>query len=250
MKKNQTKEHPVLFSLMMGILLTLLVAVASAAATILELDETGIMFAQACAFLIMAAVVTVYMRKKDRTLVSFGFSKPVIPTIKLWLYYLPLVIIVLIQPVIGGLNFGLSGTQILLIIVFSLLVGYTEESIFRGIIRERLHAKGPVFYIVFSSLFFGILHMANALNGSNIIHILLQVLNALLLGVILALLIEITGYIIPLILFHFMFDALAQLTNTNIVEHELLVVSILNLIYLLYGAYLIYEFRNRNKSHA
>ncbi|WP_438351102.1 CPBP family intramembrane glutamic endopeptidase [Paenibacillus sp. FA6] len=247
MKEKVAKGHPILFSIMLGIVLTLLIAVASAVATILGFEDTGIMVAQACAFLVMAVIVTLYMRKKDRSFAIFGFNKLDIRKEKVTLYYIPLLIIVLVQPIMGVFNLELTVTEMILILIFSLLVGYTEESIFRGIIREKLQFKGPVFYIVFSSIFFGILHMANALNGSDFIHILLQIINAFLIGLILALLIETTNNIIPLILFHFMFDALAQMTSSVIVDKEVLVVSILNIIYLVYGSYLVYILLHKKK---
>lgn len=247
MKENGAKGRPMLFSIMLGILLTLLISVASAIATIMGFEDTGIMVAQACAFFVMAVIVTVYMRKKDRSLGIFGFNKLDIRKEKVTLYYIPLLIIVFVQPIMGGFNLELSVSKIIIILIFSFLVGFTEESIFRGIIREKLQSKGPIFYIVFSSIFFGILHMANALSGNDIIQVVLQIINALLIGLILALLIETTHNIIPLILFHFMFDALAQITNTNMVDKEIQVVSILNIIYLLYGTYLILVLLHRKK---
>ncbi|MOA27098.1 hypothetical protein D3C78_1479440 [compost metagenome] len=87
--------------------------------------------------------------------------------------------------------------------------------------------------------------MANAFNGTEMIHIILQVINAFLIGIILALLIEITSNIIPLIAFHFIFDAFAQVTNPDIVDKELLVVSILNVLYLVYGIYLVFVLMRR-----
>jgi len=247
MKENGAKEHPILFSIMLGIMLTLLVAVASAVATKVGLEDTGIMISQAWAFFIMAVILTLYMRKKDRSLSIFGFNKLHIRKEKVALYYIPLLIIALVQPIMGGFNLELTVTKIILIIVFSLLVAYTEESIFRGIIRERLQFKGPVFYIAFSSIFFGILHMANALSGKDLISTSLQVINALLIGLILALLIEMTNNIIPLIAFHFLFDALAQMTSSVIEDKEILAVSILNIIYLLYGCYLIVVLMRKKK---
>ncbi|WP_410768517.1 CPBP family intramembrane glutamic endopeptidase [Fontibacillus sp. BL9] len=247
MNQNKTAGHPILFSLMLGIGLTLLVSIASAAATIMELGDRGIMIAQGCAFLVMGVIVTVYMKKRDRTMGIFGFNKLDERNGKATLYYIPLLIIALVQPLMGGFNPELSFLDVVIILVFSLLVGYAEESVFRGIIREKLQFKGTKFYIVFSSLFFGILHMANAFNGTGIIHILLQVINALLIGFILALLIETANNIIPLIVFHFLFDALAQVTSSAILDQEILAVSILNILYLVYGIYLIYILSNRKK---
>ncbi|MHA6534220.1 CPBP family intramembrane glutamic endopeptidase [Paenibacillus sp. BAC0078] len=248
MKENTVKGHPVLFSIMLGVVLTLLVSVASAAASIMELDDTGVRFSQACAFFVMAVIVIIYMTRNGRSLASFGFKKINAAKAQQALYYIPLLIIALLQPAMSGINFDLSGIEVASILLLTVLVGFTEETIFRGIIRERLRFKGPVFYIVFSSVFFGILHMANALNGTELIHILLQVVNALLLGCILALLIETADNIIPLVAFHFIYDALAMVSNENL-DQEILVVSLLNILYLLYGIYLVVVLSRRKQSH-
>lgn len=135
------------------------------------------------------------------------------------------------------------------IVIMTMIVGYTEESIFRGIIRDKLKHKGPVFYIIFSSVFFGVLHMVNAFGGKDIISTLLQVANALLLGCVLALLIEAGNNIIPLIAFHFIYDALAMVSNDN-VENEVLFVGILNIMYLIYGIYLLVVLTRRNENNS
>lgn len=249
MGNNVSKGHPIWLSIMFGLGLTLWIAVASAVATIAGLTDTGIMITQTCAFFVMAVMVMVYMRKKDRSLGIFGFHKLEMRKDKAALYYIPLLIIVLVQPMMGGLNTELSAPKIILIIVFSLLVGFTEESIFRGIIRANLIQKGPVFYIVFSSVFFGLLHVANAFSGSDSLQIILQVINALLIGFILALLIETTNNIIPLIVFHFLFDALAQMTSSDIADKEIMIVSVLNILYLLYGAYLVFVLLHKRKTN-
>ncbi|OAS21861.1 CPBP family intramembrane glutamic endopeptidase [Paenibacillus oryzisoli] len=247
-KSDKTyKNRPVLFSLFLGIVLTLLISVASAVATVRGLGETGMMVAQGCAFLVMAMAVTLYMRRKDRTMAIYGFKRLTGANTKDALYYVPLGIIVLVQPVIGGFNSELSLGKVVLIVLFSLVVGYTEESIFRGIIWEKLKDRGSLFYILFSSIFFGILHMANALNGHDLLSIALQIINAFLIGLILALLIVLTARILPLIIFHFMFDALAQLTNATTTANEIFVVAVLNICYLLYGAYLVVRLTRKRR---
>jgi membrane protease YdiL (CAAX protease family) len=234
---------------MLGVVLTLLISVASAVATILEFGDTGIRNAQACAFLVMAIIVTVHMKRQDSSLLRFGFRKLEAKQAGAVLFYIPLLIIAVAQPVMSGINVDLSLVEVISIVIMTLLVGFTEESIFRGIIRDKLKFKGPVFYIVFSSVFFGVLHMANALDGKDIIHTLLQVINALLLGCVLALLIEAGNNIIPLIAFHFIYDALAMVSNENL-DHEVLIVSILNILYLFYGIYLVIELTRRHKNHS
>ncbi|WP_164716297.1 CPBP family intramembrane glutamic endopeptidase [Paenibacillus whitsoniae] len=251
MSENINKRlggRPVLFSIGLGLALTLLVSIAAAAATIADLGDSGIMAAQGAAFLVMAIIITGLMRKNDRTMAAYGFKPFAISDHRSALYYIPLLVIALVQPMMGGVDTGLTIGKVMLIFAFSLVVGYTEESIFRGVIRERLKARGAVFYICFSSLLFGILHIANALAGKDWLAVTLQVVNAFLIGLILALLIELTGHIVPLILFHFVYDALAQVTNPALQDHEVLVVSILNVFYLLYGLYLVVILTRRKKA--
>jgi CAAX amino terminal protease family. len=246
-KENKRKRHPILFSCILGISLTALVAIASIIVVRMKLMDAGIVAAQACAYFVMAVILTIYMGKHEGSFGKFGFKKRNIFKEKGTLMYIPLLIIIAVQPVIGGFNLTLTIQEVILILVFSFLVGYTEESIFRGIIRERLRNKGVLFYVLFSSLFFGVLHMANAFNGSSFQHILIQIINALLVGLVLALLIETADNILPLILFHFMFDAFAQLANHMNSKEELLAVSILNIFYFLYGACMIFVLLNRRR---
>lgn len=249
MKNTAAKGHPVIFSLMLGVVLTLLVSVASAVASIQEFGDMGVRNAQACAFLVMAIIVTVYMKRKDSSLISFGFRKLEAKQARPVLFYIPMLLLAVAQPLMSGINVELTAAEVISIVIMTLLVGYTEESIFRGIIRDKLKHKGPVFYIVFSSVFFGVLHMANALGGKDIISTLLQVANALLLGFVLALLIEAGNNIIPLIAFHFIYDALAMVSIENL-EHEVLLVSILNILYLVFGIYLLIVLTRRKSNHS
>jgi len=50
-----------------------------------------------------------------------------------------------------------------------------------------------------------------------------------------------------LIAFHFMFDTFAQLTSSDILNKEVLAVSILNIIYLIYGCYLVVVLLRKKK---
>ena len=134
-----------------------------------------------------------------------------------------------------------------MIIIFTFIVGYTEEALFRGVVKEKLQSKGPTFYIIFSSVFFGILHIANALNGDNLSMAILQVVNAFLVGFILAELITVTDNIIPLIAFHFIFDALAKITNTDANGRGTLILAIWAIIYTLYAAYLYVILKKKAK---
>ncbi|WP_339218563.1 CPBP family intramembrane glutamic endopeptidase [Paenibacillus sp. FSL H8-0332] len=249
MKNTAAQGRPLVYSLVWGVVLTLVVSVASAVATIMEFGDMGIRNAQACAFLVMGIIVTLYMKRKDSSLVSFGFRKLESKPSRAVLFYIPLLLIAVAQPLMNGINVELGAPEVISIIVMTLLVGYTEEAIFRGVIWNYLRFKGPFFYIVFSSIFFGVLHMANAFGGNDLIHTLLQVINALLLGCVLALLIETGRNIVPLIAFHFIYDALAMVSIENL-EREVLIVSILNILYLVYGIYLLMVLIRKHRNNS
>jgi len=171
---------------------------------------------------------------------EFGFQKLDISKTKDVLYYIPLLVIALVNPIIGGLDSNLKIIEIFIILIFALLVGYTEESIFRGIIKKKLEFKGKIYFIVFSSTFFGILHVANAFSGKDLTSVILV-------GLILSILITIVHNIIPLIAFHFLYDALAIMTNSSISQKETLVLIVLTTLYTLYGTYLLFKLKQSLK---
>jgi len=248
MKVRLSDRHPIMFSIMLGLLLISFIAVASMVAALLKFNDRGMILAQGGAFLLMGIIVTLYMKDIHKSLSPFGFKKIEIAKSKEVLYYIPLLIIALVNPIIGGFSTKLTGIDIIIIIIFAFLVGYTEESIFRGIMKERLQSKGIAFFILFSSAFFGILHMANALSGKNLTSVILQVVNAFLVGLILSLLISIVHNIIPLIAFHSLYDTFAIMTNSYVSsEKETLVLTLLTILYTLYGIYLLFILGRRQR---
>jgi len=252
MKERYSDKHPIMFSIMLGILLILFISIASATGQVLKFNNMGILVAQGAAFLLMAIIITIYMKKTDHSLVSFGFQKLQFTETRKVLYYIPLLIIALIHPMINGFDKTITATDIIIVVIFAFLVGYTEECIFRGIIKERLQSKSKTFFIIFSSTFFGILHMANALSGKDLTSVILQVVNAFLVGLILALLITVVNNIIPLIAFHFLYDTLAIMTaSNNFASKESLTLIVLTSLYILYGIYLLFVLRgSQNVSQA
>ncbi|WP_146127335.1 CPBP family intramembrane glutamic endopeptidase [Clostridium vincentii] len=247
MKEKVSKDHPILFSIMLGVILTVLVTFASAISSILKFSNVETIMAQTGAFLVMAIIITVYMTSNGRRLSMFGFRRVELPKTKEVLYYIPLLVVALVIPTLGGINTDLSLKVVMSIIIFTFLVGYTEEFIFRGIIKEKLKSKGGTFYIIFSSIFFGVLHMANGLNG-DIFSAILQALNAFLVGIILSQLITVVDNIIPLIAFHFMYDALAYITKDNPgnVNLEYIASGILTVLLVSYASYLFNILKNKN----
>jgi membrane protease YdiL (CAAX protease family) len=123
------------------------------------------------------------------------------------LFYLPLVAI-LLPMIVSGVDLSHSG-YVLATLLFTLGVGIAEEVYFRGIILRFLGKSfGPLPAVFISVLIFGIGHASGAFVEANMVMVLLSILNAFLFGWVAAENALITKNLIPIIVFHSLFDFL------------------------------------------
>lgn len=101
-----------------------------------------------------------------------------------------------------GLSFD-SYTDLLLMFLMQLLiVAFIEETVFRGIMLRILLAKGTFTAVWISSILFGVTHSLQLIGGQSLEDTLIQIVYALLVGLVLSLLIMDGQSIILTILFH------------------------------------------------
>lgn len=213
-----------------GLGLTLLVSLFSALGVIFQAPPNTMILLQICAFTLAASFFTFYMKKKEGSLVPFGFKHKQTDQF----FHLSVGAIVLIQPAILGLNLSLPLSTLALIFIQMALVGYTEEVLFRGIFFYSLQDEQPQTVILFSSLIFGMLHLASGLNPNQTLFLVaLQLINALLLGMVFAVFYYLTKNIYFVISFHALFNILASVSHIGSLEKNLLAVSILVILYLI-----------------
>lgn len=125
--------------------------------------------------------------------------------VKTCLYYIPL-IIVLLPMIINGVNLS-DMHYALAVLLFTLSVGIAEELYFRGVILKLLNENFSALPVVFiSTLIFGIGHVSSAFVESSTVIVFLTVINALIFGWLTAEIALITKNIIPLMIFHCLFD--------------------------------------------
>ena len=125
--------------------------------------------------------------------------------VKKSLFYLPL-IAVLLPMIVGGVDLSHTG-YVLATLLFTLGVGIAEELYFRGIILSLLGKSfGPLPVVFISVLIFGTSHASGAFVASSLAIVLLSILNAFLFGWIAAETALITKNIVPLMIFHCLFD--------------------------------------------
>lgn len=203
--KSYSRKHPIKSIVLIEVSFLFVVFIAGAVATIKQLSYTSPIL---ISFIPTALVLIIYFTWK-RKWGFFGF-KPV-TTEGNWFYYLPL-LAVLIVLCFQGFDHKPIET-IAFFVGFAALVGFVEESIYRGVMIKILLPLGIVPAIVTSSLLFSLTHVLNLLSGQSMGQTVLQIVYALLMGIVLAQLFIKNGSIYPLILFHFLHNLIQFLGN-------------------------------------
>lgn len=212
-----------------AVLLTGVVAISSAAGVMTAASEQSSILYQLTAFLVMGIFFTLRLRKMGAVSRLKGPAKSTSNKFVYLILLLPF-----IQPFMLGLDTTIAVSTICLTIIQMLLVGYTEELLFRVIYFEYLKKSSSLHYILFSSIVFGILHSAGGINpeASGLL-VLLQVVNALLLGVVFAIVYVLSKNFHLLVLTHAVFNILASVTNTATATQTIATVLLLS------GAYIV-----------
>ncbi|MCL2052475.1 MAG: CPBP family intramembrane metalloprotease [Lachnospiraceae bacterium] len=162
--------------------------------------------------LVVLCAVLLYLCKKQNLLAKIGFTKIGLKDFKENLFYAPLIIMVLMNGVFFFDTPKLAH-DVFTIVAFMALVAFLEEVLFRGLlfkaIEERKSTKAAV---IISGLTFGFGHIVNLLNGYTGIAQIIQIVLAVVIGIVLSLLFVRTKSIVPGIVFHFFFNLASVLS--------------------------------------
>ncbi|OME68900.1 CAAX protease family protein [Paenibacillus odorifer] len=208
-----SQKYPVWTVVIIEVLLLLAVSAAGTYATIKELSYTAPVL---ISFIPIALVLIIYFTVKNKWS-DLGFRPLNTISSGKWIYYAPLAV-VLITISFKGFR-EISTSEVLFFIFFTLLVAFVEESIYRGLIFKTLLTKGAKTAVITSSILFSITHLLNALSGTDMTQILLQLVYSLLIGFVLTLLMLKNNNILPLILFHFVHNLIQFVGNDNTSEY-------------------------------
>ncbi|NGM85087.1 CPBP family intramembrane metalloprotease [Paenibacillus sp. 7124] len=208
-KRTFSQKHPVLAVVIIEALLFLAVFAAGAYATIRQLSGTAPVL---ISFIPIAVVLAIYFSVKKKW-GFYGFrSLRSIPKPDL-VYYAPLLVVLAIIALKGFRPISVS--EVLFYLLFTLLVGFVEESIYRGLILNILLPKGVKTAVLTSSILFAVTHILRVLSGQSALQTVLLIVYALLIGCALALLMVRGRNIWPLILFHFLHNFIQFVGNDN-----------------------------------
>ena len=169
-----------------------------------------------------------------------GFRSPNQPR-DLWYFVLPLL------PAVINLIIGLEVSSLVRLaefFVITLLIGFAEETIFRGLMLNTLKAHGFWRAAIITALLFGLSHALNGLAGKSMAETAAQIFYAVAFGFAFAALVLKQGILWPLVIVHFLIDFASFLQRpdyTIATEWNVLLVVGLAVIFTVYGLFLMLQ---------
>ena len=170
----------------------------------------------------------------------FGLTN--IPKPKKYLYFIPLVILMIVN-LIGGINIQNTASEIVIYMLSMVLIGFLEEIIFRGFLFQMMAKDSIKAAVIVTSITFGIGHIINLLNGAELVPTLLQICYAVATGYLFAVILVKSKSLWPQIITHSVVNALSIFNTENFVTAYISPV-ILIIVPLIYAAYLNKKIEN------
>lgn len=169
------------------------------------------------------------------------------------LLYIPMLVIASVN-IWQGFHINDSATQMILISLSMICVGFLEELIFRSFLMRALLHKGPIIAIVMSTLIFGFFHALNLIFGAELVPTLLQVVYSMAFGFMCCAFFYKTKNIIPCIICHALGNILdiflPQNTSLTFQYVGCIVMTVISIgygIYLLLAKNLVNSIANSNQ---
>lgn len=144
----------------------------------------------------------------------YGLTKP--KNNKKLLYFIPLILISTIN--LWCIDVNNSIKEILIHILIMINIGFIEEIIFRGFLLKMMEKEKVKNYLIISAFTFGIGHIVNLLNGSDVIPTLIQIISAIAIGYVFALVFLKSGSIIPCVITHIVINATSIFSVQNVIS--------------------------------
>lgn len=238
-RRHFAEKQPYIFLVLM------IVAIAGIQALVLGitrlLDISDIRFFYLTSDIILAAIgAAIISRKKWWT--AIGFRKPRSGW-HLWFFLVPLLPV--LENISGGINVE-SIYDAAIFFVLAAVVGFFEESYFRGLMLRPIALMGKWRAAIITAVVFGLMHSLNILSGFNPQVVFVQMSYAFAIGFTYAALLLRTGMIWPLMILHFLTDftgfmALGQLIQGQAGGFSILFAALYFLVFLGYGIFLLWR---------
>ena len=126
----------------------------------------------------------------------------------------------------AGVNRDIDFKTIVILVLFMMSVGFFEEVIYRGLILQYLNKGNAKRAVIISAVLFGVGHIVNLLGGADLRMTLIQIVFALLFGIVCAEIVILTNSIVIGMVWHSIHNIISQLTASSSMELELIIVAV------------------------
>jgi uncharacterized protein len=232
-----SERQPYFYALILVAVVFSVLVLAGFVTTGLNLHEIGLyLMANICLSVIAAVLLTRGHWWKEIGFRSASSNRD------FWLFALPVIPIGLNAS--GGFHAS-SAVDVLLFFALAALVGFVEESFFRGLMLRPLALRGRWRAAVITSLVFGLVHSQHLLRGTDPEAVLTQIVFAVSVGFAYAALVLRTGMIWPLMILHCLtdfaaFTAAGGLTISGGIAQEIITSIIYFVVLVGYGIWLLW----------
>lgn len=188
--------------------------------------------------------------KKNNLLNEHGLKKSNTPP-AIMLYYLPLLLLISVN-LWNGITLNYKIHETILYILSMFCVGFLEEIIFRGLLFKEMSKDNIKVAVIVSSLTFGMGHIINLINGSNVelISNLLQVIYATGAGFMFTMIYLKTDSLFICIITHSLFNSLSAFSvDINNINSEIITSILITLISIFYALYIFVILKRQSKNN-
>jgi hypothetical protein len=234
-KRKNTKSRAMLSSLIFSIVLVIFPVASGVIVVVNDMDAIQSYWLQGVLMMLSISVPTISMWITNMKPAQIGFIGIEKGSVKTVLYFVPV-----IAAKIGFLFYGINHDihTIMALAFFTIAIGLSEELYFRGIILRKLRTCFTIKQtVILSSVFFAAVHASQAFSGAGIFMVALTMINALLFGIVASEIVMLTKSIIPVIIWHMLYDFInwiALIQGTI----EIVLIIIQSVIMITYAIYL------------
>ncbi len=150
-------------------------------------------------------------------------------------------------PLFNGINIP-SAWMLVSTIGISLMIGFYEELIFRGILLSKLAERGRKSALLVSSALFSLTHLLNMVGGADILDTIVQCVFAFGFGLVVASYKFDCDNLLAIIIVHALWDFNFKIADTNFTDTVDIIHSLGLVLVLLWGIYLLFSKHIKNAS--
>lgn len=182
--------------------------------------------------------------RKNNLKEYYGFNK-INASNSNYIFFIPLFVISSVN-FWNGVSLEVSWFEAIMFIISMCLVGFIEETLFRGLLFKGMAKSNVNSAIIVSSLTFGMGHIVNLLVGKEFFSTLMQLIYASAIGFTYTAIFYTSGSIIPCVLSHAFINSTSLIGIEPSAEVHVITTIVLTILGFGYGIWLLKTYKKSN----